>query len=243
MWEPHKPIPVEATFDEFVRLQGGKKLSDFLPPNPQFQNADYLFETEGIVAELKEITTEFHKSNKHTAELYEVYCELEKDGLICWDDVIAGNFPQEFRFRQLRLFRPPIQRILKKANRQIKDTKKALQRENDLGLLFIVNDSFTAISPFSVKALIADTLVHSYKSIDGFVYLTVNSCVSLPSSEYAVLLWSASYADGVPDRMVEFVDNLGRARRKFLDGKIGPFDISYETPNHDILIGSEVIRW
>lgn len=96
MWEPHKPIPVEATFDEFVRLQGGKKLSDFLPPNPQFQNADYLFEAEGIVAELKEITTEFHKSNKHTAELYEVYCELEKDGLICWDAVIAGNFPQSF---------------------------------------------------------------------------------------------------------------------------------------------------
>jgi hypothetical protein len=242
MWKPHKPIPVETTFDEFVCAQGGKKVSGLVAPNSQFPNADYLFEGEGIVSELKEITTEFHKTNKHITALYEMYRELEKAGTISWDDVIAGNFPPEFRRRQLRLFRPPIQRILKKANRQIKETKKALGRGDELGLLVLVNDGFTAISPLLVKALIAESLVHSYKSIDGFVYLTVNSYVSLPSSEYATLLWTASYASGAPDRMVEFVDNLGRAWRKFLESKIGPFDTSWETSNHDVLIGSETIK-
>jgi hypothetical protein len=41
---------------------------------------------------------------------------------------------------------------------------------------------------------------------------------------------------------MEFVDDLGRAWRKFLEANIGPFDTNSESPNHDILVGSQVIK-
>lgn len=56
---PHEPLAVEATWDEFVQSVGGQRISELLPKSPNFDNADYLFEPEGIVAELKEVKTEF----------------------------------------------------------------------------------------------------------------------------------------------------------------------------------------
>ena len=242
MLKPHAPIPVEKTFDEFVFSRGGQRVADLLPPNTEIKNADYLFAADDIVAELKEITTEFHLTEKHREKLFEIYRDMERENKISWDDVEAERFPAEFRTRQLRLFRPQIQRILKKANRQIRETKAFLKRKDALGLLFIVNDGFTAISPYLIKALIAESLVHSYKCIDAFVYLTVNTYVDIPSSEYASLLWTASYKSEAPDSLVTFVDDLGRAWREFLNVKIGPFDDSRESDNHDALIGSMAIK-
>ena len=244
MWRPHTPIPVEATFDEFVRNVGGEKVSDFLPPNPHFSNADYLFARDGVVAELKEITTEFSKADGVFEKQYGIVREFRQRNEISWGDLVRGGpFPPEYHRQQLRLFRPPIQRILKKANRQIKETKAALDREDDLGLLLLVNDGFTSISPLRVSALVAESLVHSYKSITAFVYMTVNTYVDVPSSEYAALLWVTAYDDNAPDQLVTFVDDLGRAWRKFLEKRIGPLTGSRETQDRDILKGAKAIKW
>ncbi len=242
MRQPHTPIAVEKTFDEFIRSYGGQRVADLIPANPNFENADYLFLADNIVAELKEITTEFHLAEGHYQKLYEVFCDLERTNKMTWADVEAGRFPREFRVQQTRLFRPPIQRMLKKANRQIRATKDHLKLEAARGLILVVNDGFTSISPLWVKALIAESLVHSHKSIDAFVYLTVNTYVDLPSSEYANLIWTAAYNKSAPDSLVHFVDEIGRAWGKFLDTKIGPFDVSQETDNHDALIGSRVVK-
>jgi hypothetical protein len=243
MWRPHDPIPVEPTFDEFVRSVGGKRVSDLLPKNPNFENADYLFESDDIVAKLKEITTEFSKANGFFEKHYGIVREFRKRNLISWGDLVRGGpFPPEYHLEYIRLFRPTIQRILKKANRQIKSSKEALKRRDSQGLLIIVNDGFTSVSPFKVRALISDSLVSSYKSISAFIYVTVNTYVELRDSDYAHLIWAAVYAPDTPDSLVDFVDNLGRKWRSFLEGKIGPFDVNSETQNRDILMGSSAIR-
>jgi hypothetical protein len=56
---PHDSLVVEATWDEFVQTIGGQRISELLSASPNFDNADYLFEPEGVVAELKEVKTEF----------------------------------------------------------------------------------------------------------------------------------------------------------------------------------------
>jgi hypothetical protein len=38
---------------------GGGVVSDILPGNPSFENADYSFKNNNIIGELKEIETEF----------------------------------------------------------------------------------------------------------------------------------------------------------------------------------------
>ncbi len=241
MFQPHKPIPVEPTFDEFVESQNGKLVKHLIDKNPDFDNADYLFSAANVIAELKEITTEFHLANGHAKKLHEIFVEFERRGEMTWEDVLAQRFPREFRRQQMRLFRPPIQRILKKANRQIRVTKSALERENASGVLFVVNDGFTAVSPVWVHGLLAESLVHSYGSIECLVYMTVNSYVGIPNDDYARLIWTTSYADTAPDELVRFIDDLGRGWRKFLEAKIGPFDVSSESPDRTKLLGSEIV--
>jgi hypothetical protein len=56
---PHDKLPVEETWTEFVTTIGGKCIADLLSKSPGFDNADYLFEEVSTVLELKEIETEF----------------------------------------------------------------------------------------------------------------------------------------------------------------------------------------
>lgn len=61
-WEggPHDdPIPVEESWREFVRQVEGTVLNDVLPKHRQFENADFAFFEAEVIAELKEIETEF----------------------------------------------------------------------------------------------------------------------------------------------------------------------------------------
>ncbi len=58
----HEPLPVEPTWDEFVQASGGRRVSGLFSESLTIENADYLFETHGVVAELKEIETEFARS-------------------------------------------------------------------------------------------------------------------------------------------------------------------------------------
>jgi hypothetical protein len=56
---PHDPLPVEETWHRFVRSIGGTVIADTLSGSPTFNNADYLFADAQVVAELKEVQTEF----------------------------------------------------------------------------------------------------------------------------------------------------------------------------------------
>ena len=82
--------------------------------------------------------------------------------------------PAWFNQEVLRIFRPPISRILKKANKQIKETKKHYGIKNNKGTIVIVNDGFNSIEPAHILGIITNLLLHSYSSIDCIVYMTVN---------------------------------------------------------------------
>lgn len=63
-WEggPHSPIAVEATWRDFVRGANGSVVEDLLPKQRTFENADFAFLDSSVIAELKEIETEFSSS-------------------------------------------------------------------------------------------------------------------------------------------------------------------------------------
>lgn len=139
-WKPHDPIPVEPTFDVFIENIGGKKVSSILPKSPDFENADYLFDTIGVVAELKELQTELDKS-----DYYKNHFDILIKKLITnhpeWRPLLLGGdgkYPSWFYYEYLRIFRPPIARIIKKANRQIRETKRFLTSIPLLGLCFLL---------------------------------------------------------------------------------------------------------
>lgn len=222
---PPDPQPVEPTWQEFVLLADGDVVSRLLPEPRIFENADFIFKNAGVIAELKEIETEFSKSGTFLKKFEELMNRILTEDPD-WKPLLfggTGKYPAWFHEEFVRLFRPPISRVLKKANRQLRDTKKHFGIHSATGVLILVNDGFTAIDPEEIRALAARLLVHSYSSIDCLVYITVNRYVEFQGSDVPRLMWAPTYSDRAPDSLVTFIDELGRKWFDFLKGKIGPF--------------------
>lgn len=242
LWDvgPHERIPTEPTWQDFVLGLNGKLVSKLLPESETFKNADFIFEQAGVLIELKEIETEFSESEAFRKGFHDLLNRVVSEDP-SWRPVLFGGsgaypvwFPSEF----LRLFRPHISRILKKANRQLRETKAHLGIDSPTGVLVLANDGFNAIDPGLIRTLAAQLLLHSYSSIDCLVYITVNRYVELPGSDVPRLLWAPIYSDRAFESLVEFIDDLGRRWFDFLDQKIGPFTVkASETARHDSLLG------
>lgn len=222
---PHNPLDVEATWREFVSRSGCTVVEQIVPNPRTFENADFLFQEKGVIAELKEVVTEFGTSAAFIKSFDELMSNVIAENPNWKPVLIGGNepLPNWFRREFVRLFRPPISRILKKANRQLRDTKAHFGIKEATGILLFVNDGFTALGPEPVRALAASLLQNSYSSIDCFVYLTVNRYIAFPGSDVPRLVWAPVYSDRAPDWLVDFVNSLGNSWFTFLESKIGPF--------------------
>ena len=240
---PHDPFPVEATWREFVRSVGGQVIEDLVPEPRNFQNADFLFNEQGVVAELKEIETEFSLSPAFANGFDRIMQRLVEEDPDWRPSLFGGNSatPSWFNVELIRIFRPAISRILKKANNQIKETKAKFNIKSPTGVLLLVNDGFTSTSPFMVRALACDILANSYSSIDALVYLTVNRYVEIAGSDEPKLLWVPSYGPNAGDDLVKFIDTLGGQWFDFLESKIGPFTSRTSLDDSSVLLNSQVI--
>lgn len=218
-------VDVESFLREFVRSIGGLVIEDALPEPRLFANADFAFPAESVVAELKEIETEFSNSasfKKGFSELLDRVAMEQPD----WRPTLLGGdgkVPKWLNSELIRLFRPPLSRILKKANLQLRETKQHFEITSNTGVLLLVNDGFTSISPYFIQALISEILLNSYSSISCCVYLTVNRYIDFPEDAEPKLIWSPKYAEAAPDSLVEFVDDLGRQWFNFIESKLGSF--------------------
>jgi hypothetical protein len=238
-------VPVEPLWQQFVRSLGGLVVHDLIPEPHDFQNADFAFVDQGVIAELKEIETEFSSTaafrDGFKTLMHRLFTEQPdwRPALLGGDGKVPGWFPPEL----VRLCRPPLSRILKKANRQLRETKVHFGVTSETGVLLLVNDGFTSISPEFVRAQVSELLLHSYSSISCCIYMTVNRYIEFPGDPEPKLLWVAAYSDTAPDSLVAFVDDLGRRWFNFLEGKLGPFTSRSEVPvSAEVLQGSSAIR-
>jgi hypothetical protein len=241
-WLAPQTLPTEDTFDQFVQVFGGQKISDFLPKNPSFKNADYLFCEQGVIAELKTIKTDFGANElflKKYFQLMEKYFSNEQMPSSTFFD--SPQWPKEFLKEFRDLFRTPLKRILENANKQIKETKKELNLPNHQGILLLANDKFISLEPRFIISIISDILVHSYSSIGGFVYLTLNHYVEIPNNDYANLLWIPAYSEKSPHWLVDFVNDLGKQWFQFLEKETQPFDHKLVTDDGSCILQAKVI--
>jgi hypothetical protein len=101
-----------------------------------------------------------------------------------------------------REFLDPIKRrlevnVFKKANKQIKETKKHFNAPSAKGLLLLVNDGDCMFSPETMAHLLARSMKKEHRSIHSAVYLSVNELVTVPGVSLPALFWM----DGlVPNR-------------------------------------------
>lgn len=224
-------IANEPHWNKFVVASGGELVSPLIK-RQGVQNADYLFQASKVIAELKVFETEFAHSKEMKAKLdklFEKYPGIDPDDP---DEPLRGEILQELK--------KPLQRIVNKANRQIKETKAELGLPDHRGILICVNDAFKGVPPPLVISLIANIMSGtSYKSITAVIYLT-NHYVELDEIPYASLLWSPMYAESAGDDLVDFVNDLGRKWRAYAESIEGPYDFSEEREHLDLSAASIV---
>lgn len=153
----------------------------------------------------------------------------------------SAEHPEEYVKDFLRLFRPALSRIIKKANTQIKDTKKELDRPHVSGILLLANDDFLSLEPQFILNIVGELLTHSYSSIDAFVYFTLNHYVEIPGNDYANLIWVPTYSERAPNSLVDFVNKLGNQWSQFLEIETGKFDNKLVTDDSAIISRSRAI--
>jgi hypothetical protein len=210
----------EAHWNEFVVSAGGELVAPLIRRDG-VKNADYLFRNHKILAELKVLETEFF----HSKELLARFETISRNYYGIDQHDPAYPLQQQEIIKELN---KPLQRIIKKANRQIKSTKIELGLPDYRGVLIVVNDGFRGVRPGLVVGLIGNILSGtSYKSIDAVVYQT-NHYVEIVESPFAVLLWSPMYSKDAEQNLVDFINDLGRQWRAFSESVDGPYDTSEE---------------
>jgi hypothetical protein len=242
-FQPHEALPAEPTFDRFVTSVGGVRVASLVGQNPKFLNADYFFRAASVLVELKTIEEDFPRLPEYQEKLSKLRADQVRRGLATWGGLVRMESPSPEATNEIvRLYRPRLNRMLDKANGQIKGTRAALCAPDAAGLVIVANDQLTSLEPVFVIHLLANILLSRFSAIDGFVYVTLNQYVDIPGSDLAHLLWVPLYSERVADTLVAFVDELGRSWFRFLENEIGPCQGRIESPDRDILVGSKMVR-
>ncbi len=214
-------VDVQRTFSEFVRQNGGEVIEDTLQKSPDFKNADYLFRSPAIVAELKCLVENKAEDINIKSKIQERMNRWMANGII---PPIYGKIriqsktlPEHCQHELIDLYKPPIQRRINKANKQIKATLDHLKICNGKGLLILVNDGNYALEANAVLYLLNRILGKQFRYINSVVYLTVNMYGSSPLTLKPTLVWVHAFRPDVPPIDSAFVNDLFRGWRIYLE--------------------------
>lgn len=234
-------IPVEIEMNRFVRKFGGKTVSDVIATNnPTFANADYIFEKENIIAELKCLTEDKSNDSKQKARISALFERYVRSGRMPYFAglrvIQSKDCPTDLQKELYRIFARPIRRQLDKANQQIRETRKFLKMENAHGLVLLANDGNYRLEPAQLVHCVELALGNRFSAIDTVVVFTVNMLASVPPerSDIAshVSVWIPAGRVGHSEIAVGFLDRLaaGWARHvgEFIDEDVPiAFDLDH----------------
>jgi hypothetical protein len=126
----------EEVFRDFIRNFGGRVV-----PEGDEESADFFLPQDDIVAELKILQLDARL--EHDNKLHGLVDDWTRRGLIVvfGRTVISLQKLNPICQREwLHILQPPVERVIRKANRQIRSTKQSLNCPSAKGLLLIAND-------------------------------------------------------------------------------------------------------
>jgi len=174
-----KLLDIEKEFDSLVRKIDGQRVDEIIGISPNHPNADYLFDDDNIIIELKCLQdNKLNDKNisKKISLLYKKWnsqghtVKLSQDG---WRATVS-NLSQEQSKEILKIYAKPIRKQIIKGNKQIKITKEKLDKPNHKGVLVLANDGNLAIDPQHIYAILGHILGDSYSSINAVIFFTAN---------------------------------------------------------------------
>ena len=220
-------LKTEEEFDKFVSIFGGTKISDIVGSSPNFDNADYLFDDFNVIAELKCLEEDKIKDKRIQEKASALYNDILKQGkapvvVFGTAQLSTEGFSDEFKEQIANLYKKPIQKRVIKANKQIRETKRKLKKDNHTGLLILVNDNNTALDPSHIMWVLAKIFQgKNYSSIEDILFFTVNLKSEHPSINKDLLVWVPIRRPGFDGCNDEFLEKLQVGWFSYLESRKG----------------------
>lgn len=200
----------EGHFRRFVQGCGGE-----LIPEADVERADFLFPKDDVVAELK--TLQEDARLEHAQKLQALANDWSRRGLVrAYGRVVFSlqTMNPECQREWLRVLQAPVGNLIRKANRQIRSAKAALNRPTAKGLLIIANDgNLLHTSPTDYMILVSRVLqkktptgAKQFPEVQGVVYFSYR----VPSRSEGMPFWISGDTNpkGGDPQMREFQKRL-----------------------------------
>jgi len=178
---------------------GGTDLDISTPPGSG-DVADYAFTNHNVIAELKSLEEDTLHSpwgRKLLSARYESWVSRKLVGPI-WGEVRieSQNLPEECQRELVQALRRRIQKKLKKANSQIKNTRLRLGMPQARGLLLLEAAGDTTYPPGRIEYFLHHcTRSNTFSSINTIIYFSVNNPVRMPDGSER-LFWGSYVLEG-----------------------------------------------
>ncbi len=182
------PIPriTESFINKVIEKAGGRRLFES-EKKEGVQNADYLL--PGAVLELKIIEEEGLEKQTRQDKIQ----KLLTDNYILPEavDIDIKRIPNEIKPEYKKILGGPIKTAVKKAAKQIKETKTHLNREFDLGILLAVNNGYASLphdefenlvltyarrDTSQIDFILCSTVDHHQGDFDTYVFIASHCC-------------------------------------------------------------------
>jgi hypothetical protein len=225
--------------DEVVRAVGGQRVREIVGDNPPFDNADYLWTEASIVSEMKNLEKDFLSDPAVSNTMHEMYNSWLDEGrdvpIMYGEGVLrTDQLPVECTRELIGIFKDKLESaVLRKANRQIRETKEKFNHPGALGLLLLSNEGNFAFDPAIVAYMLFHSLGSKFSSIEHVIFFSANLRVQTESSGSAPLFASIRF----PNRRQptpEFLTRLGSRWFEALSAATGekfpPFRLSELSP-------------
>lgn len=206
-------IDVAKEVTACVKLLGGVVLDDELH-QPDFANADFWFPQHRVVAELKCLTEDLSAKTEFNAALERLYASWVQQGLVPRPKSARVTLNlRDIPTRCAREFIEPIKKRLeastiKKANRQLRETKQHFAAPDAKGLLLLVNDGNYLLPPTMMTHLLSRILKAQYSNINSVIYFSVNEVATAPGMPMPTLFWIEAVPPGREPVNIDFLEMM-----------------------------------
>lgn len=213
--------------NRFVCVFGGQLVTDVIGTlSPPFPNADYWFDSENIIAELKCLSEDKTSDPAMHAAINKLFNHFIDSGQM--PDPGPGIFrvqskrcPWAFQQELYKIFARPIKRRLHKANQQIKATRKYLNRPDAHGLVLLANDGNYCLELNQLMCAVDFALGQNFSSIDSLVVFTENILSNTPITDRHVATWIPASREGHLEISTDFLYRFNEGWARHVGQLIG----------------------
>lgn len=246
---PPPDMDVEAVFNDFVEDFGGELISKhFAGKGHTPLNADYFLRDRTVVAELKCLEKDYFSDRRVGEKVDALLNKWARAGRIRPEHFVNGQLQinsigRDCALEVFKVFYQPVMEAVKKANKQIKETKRHFNLPDAKGLLILANDGNYSLSPELTMNILGNLLPNQFTGIDSFIYFTPNMRFASPKVDRQVHVWISGPSRPTANAIEsEYLTQIQEAWASYLARIEGEEVTTFTEEDHDSLSQFKFIK-